>query len=327
MYRLWTSVRYHVAFTVLTTLASAIACSDSRGVAAAGFAPVAQDALRAAITGPAATRLTTRGTLTLDPTPDIGVPQIDSAAAAALATAWAHQHAAYLPLLARQHGAPITASTLHPCGRMYYVESAFQLLPAQPDPAMRRSFGPWWLVTLCGADSDPQVAMAVSSLATDLQVKRGKIAYPPGGGEYFHWMGVPVGMTAWPMDPEHAVVAGANATHRRVASVPHLIVATQLPQLARWRLTLDSSSLVQTRHGQTTATEVYVAADPRVGGSSTLVPSAHQPATVSFFESSGEASTPHRGAMRPQQQAFLSVRPGIALSLDTVAVGPPTGGH
>ena len=65
-------------------------------------------------------------------------------------------------------------SRLRVCGRTYYAEPAVEPLPPTVGPAFRHSYGPQWIVTLCGASGIPEVSVSVAAYATDVGLENGR---------------------------------------------------------------------------------------------------------------------------------------------------------
>jgi len=318
---------------VLATLIVATACREDTGSLTTPIAPAVEGALASVLTADAATHLGVDGKLRLGGPAALGVPQIDSALAGKLAKVWAFSSASMvLNRLEQQYGANIDVSALRSCGETVYARSTFALLPPTEDPVVRRGYGPYWIVTLCGAALDPEVSVAVSALATDLSVKNGRLTFPQGVplGEYFHWLGIPIGQTSLPIPPETAALAGAQLAHRKIASVPELVITgIDLPGLARWHLALDSASAVGDSHakgGITAAEHLYVSLNLASGKPLTTTPSATQPDSVRVLVLTAHPAIGSRYTGPPQfRSLYLHRLQSYPVALDTVT--SPTGGE
>lgn len=306
---------------VLLAALGITACKDDVGRPLTPVSPVPAGELAAALTGEAASHLRSDGTLNIDGAPAIGVPQIDADQAGRLAHVWALRSGSMvLRQLEQEHGGKVDIPSLHPCGRTLYAGSAFALLPPTEDPTVRRGYGPWWLVNLCGHAGDPEISVAVSALATDLQIQRGRLVFPDVAvtGEYFHWLGIPLGQASLQISPEEAVVGAASVTHRRVAQLPELVITgIDLPGLARWHLSLDSSSTVLVHGGgYRTAKDAFVSRDA-AGRSLTTIAQPLQPDSVpvSYFVAPLIGSK--KGATRPEPRTlYLHRLPELPVRLD-----------
>jgi hypothetical protein len=172
--------------------------------------------------------------------------QITEATARQFAGISAHQFGPMLRgYLERGHGGPIDIAALRVCGRSYFVESPFKALPAEIAMPLKKQFGPWWIVGLCGASGSTQVSIAVSAYATDLWLEHGELRFPRIFGNEFKMVGVPASWDgAVPVSPEKAIVAAGKHSGRKVAAVPYLVgpdLNRAFPQAAAWRLALGSA--------------------------------------------------------------------------------------
>lgn len=197
------------------------------------------------VVGEAATALQANGRFKLyEPSsPD----EITREHAEAIAAAWPEQFGEWIARrLEREHGAPISMPDLRVCARTYYLRSAFEQLDEQlkaANPASRRLFGPWWLVTLCGSHNQPQLSLAVSAYSTDLRLETGRIEMPKFGGEWFAAEGISKDVgTNFVEHPEELVRRTGGSYDRRVTQAPELIAPMRedgFPNHPRWRLALD----------------------------------------------------------------------------------------
>lgn len=156
-------------------------------------------------------------------------------------------------------GAVVDIEALHPCGRAFYAESAYEDLPETAAVSLRQLVGPKWLVTLCGKNRDPQVSVAVPTIATTTAVVDDKLRIT--NGRHFIAFGIPAQVGAVPPSPEEAAESAARGTGRRVVSIPHLVLPPLpfSPQLAKWRFGLEAPVDVTLRSsGESLSTsEVY----------------------------------------------------------------------
>ena len=95
------------------------------------------------------------------------------------------------------------------------------------------------------------------------------LRFPKISGNDLVAIGVPVGHAGeYPMPPEMAVQLAAQRTGKRIASVPELVTPVPSdgpPQLARWHLTFEGPTTVQTKSGKRATSEVFVGPE-YVGG-------------------------------------------------------------
>ncbi len=253
-------------------------CSDQQVPPAATVAPTAVSQLGAMVTGSA--RVSSTGEIEVAGPIPTQQTQINASRADSLAQVWARVFAAMArPSLERQHGTRINFPALLVCGRTFFARSPFQPLPTSIPDAVQRSFGPYWLVTLCDG-SGPAISLAVSAYATDISLAGGTLHFPQFSGEEFKWVGIPAGSAGLPLPPEDAVAAEFTQTGRRVAATPELVISGRSsPQLARWHLRLDSAASVRTGRGIVSAIDVYAAR--RLAGDTVLAHAApNQPTSV-----------------------------------------------
>jgi hypothetical protein len=125
-----------------------------------------------------------------------------------------------------------------------YAASPFEPVTGNVPGAVKRRYGPWWLVGFCGNGGSIEVSVAVSSLATELSVENGRINFGRSDGNEFFTLGVP---PEWDspagLSPERAVMRMSHRTRRRINDVPALIAAdprVSYPQGAVWRVGLES---------------------------------------------------------------------------------------
>jgi hypothetical protein len=204
------------------------------------------------LSGAAAEQLQPDGTLRIVNAQTLGSrPQITEAQARELAAAYAAAHLrGILPTLEEDRGAPINIAGITVCPRVFYAESPVEELPNDIPAPYHRFYGPFWLTTLCTPSGEAVIALAVSAYATELRVEDGKLWYPKRHGEEFRIAGIPPGEeNQLPLSPELAVRHAAQASNRRIAAIPRLILQwppeSAYPQLARWQLSLDAEADVR----------------------------------------------------------------------------------
>jgi hypothetical protein len=146
-------------------------------------------------------------------------------------------------------GGRIQYTALRTCGRAFYAESPLPDLPAEVPDYVRRTYGPWWLISMCDAMLTPVVSVAVSAYATNLSVADGRIKYPPIHGTEFQVAGIPTRLGALPLPPEEAIREVGERSGTTLAEMPRLIAPLPqegMPQMSRWRL-VGSQSFRVTR--------------------------------------------------------------------------------
>ena len=160
----------------------------------------------------------------------------------------------------RQAGA-IHPGTLTRCGRIYLAVNAFVELPASASRALQQRVEPQWLVTLCSPAGEPEVSIGVPVRDTSLHITADSVITNLGIAN-FSSTGLPEGRSAPSTSPEEAAREVAIATGRLVAAVPELVLPPPpyLPQLAKWRISLDAPATVVNgaARSETSASELYV---------------------------------------------------------------------
>ena len=219
------------------------------------------------VTGAAAAAVNDRGEFTL-PAPDgDGRAVLSVGEAKARAEAWARQFGSFhRTRLESGHGAPIDFATLVACPRAFFARSPYEPPRADAPNYARNLYGPRWLVSLCASSGVPQVSLAIAAWSTDVELTDGRIRFPRYHGNEFVSTAIPRGLEV-PLAPERAARLAAEATGRRVAGVPELVLppALYVPQFARWRVALEAAASFRTdKGGQVTASaELFVGPEVR----------------------------------------------------------------
>lgn len=199
------------------------------------------------VTGAAAARINSRGLFELLP-PGLNEGVISELDARNAARAFLLTHRAGLKVLEIDRRAPVDVSSLRVCGRPYFAQTTFEPKAARIPRRWQRFYGPWWLIQLCNGAGQPHISLAISALVPTIAVAPdGRIKYDSADAEErFRMRGIPAHLRSLPMAPEDAVSLIAEATGRKVVGVPELILPDrEYPQMARWRLVLDSAVSVR----------------------------------------------------------------------------------
>lgn len=218
--------------------------------------------------------------------PQLRPDEIDSTQAVLLAASWARDFAPLIiTTLALQHGGPISAASLVPCGTAYYASSPYEPTdPTVTDLPHRRPFGAQWLVTLCGVDG-PDISLAVAALNKDLTLNNGHIGFPHRQGNSFFALGIPISNGEnLTLSPEAAVQFVVGLLGTRVATVPELILRAtpEAPQYARWHFQVASVVTLQRPDGSRVRTsDIWVALEPRSKQPVLSIPRNSQPTMLS----------------------------------------------
>lgn len=152
----------------------------------------------------------------------------------------------FLEGLQEEHGGPVDIRALEPCGRVFLAETPYEAFPPDTPPWVRRVHGSWWLVTFCGPRRDRQVSVAVSALATRVEIDdTGGVVYPfDDQSTLFLVLGIPRRLGELPPEPEHAILAASRVAGKKVVAVPRLIAPAvgSFPQVARWQIVLEQDA-------------------------------------------------------------------------------------
>jgi hypothetical protein len=220
-----------------------------------------------------------------------GREEIKGPQAAVLATAWVRDYARWVQgYLSRTHGSPVEVAELTACGRPLYAASPFEPLPDDLPSPNHKGYGPYWLITLCGAAGVPQVLLAVSAYNTDVLDNAGRHRPVTHGGGEYAWVGIPGGrLDVIVASPEEATRMVGERTGAVVRATPQLFIGAKGPWTSSWRLELDGTASVNVRAtGRSVQTaELYVVRltsndESSVSSPTIAVPSSDQPEGVTF---------------------------------------------
>lgn len=161
--------------------------------------------------------------------------------------------------LEAEHGATIDFDRLVPESRVIAAQSPNRPFGPNVPLFVRKNWGPYYLVTL-SEGGVPKVVVAVSALASDLEVEAGRVRATGGGpyGNEFRWYGVPLGGEGVVLAPETAVHLASLRTGARIVRVPLLVRrgAPYGPRVGQWRVDLDRIVELELESGGTTETNV-----------------------------------------------------------------------
>ena len=261
------TARARTSVGILAAAAAALtACgSDGSGPPHTHSTPVIVD--RAWVAGDAAAALTETGSVQTAEPSRRAYPQLTRHAAVRLAEAWIQRFGVnYSELVSRDRAAAVDVRALDPCldGHVY-AESPYQDVAADVSTAVRREYGPYWIIALCTSEREKVATLAVSAFASESVF----VPEPRGqrpvqlGNEYFVG-GVPRAWGDFPIGPEAAIKLAYMATHERVVSQPMLVqrALPNAPQAALWRLRIERPARVRMvdsgDSGLRTVSEVFV---------------------------------------------------------------------
>jgi hypothetical protein len=201
---------------------------------------------------------------------DIGLPQLTAETASAIAVILGRGSAKGIArsLRADRGGRPVDFDDLVPCGPPRYARTLFDL-GAIRDEQERHLYGPKWLVALC-ANGEPQLSIAVSSLATDLAIQPGLVRVPSDKGQAVHMKGIPPSWTdGLPITIHEAAAMVTRVTGKPATSAPTLVAPhpAWVPHAAQWHFRVSQGSA-----GDNSGTDLLVGL--RLDGESAVGPSA-----------------------------------------------------
>lgn len=222
---------------IVTVLAACIGF----GVVACNEEPSApaQPNIAAFVTGAAAAALQPDGTFKLASLPQ---GSITPAQARALSTAYVHDAGIFLAAAWEydRGGRAVDYAHLVACGRTFFAKGPYETLPVSAGTALQQDYGDFFLTTLCTPAGEPEVSIGVPALDTALHVAADGSIIGINSAN-FASSGVRPGIP-FPPSPEAVVQQVAQQTGRRVIQVPELVTPPRpyLPQLAKWRIQLES---------------------------------------------------------------------------------------
>jgi hypothetical protein len=186
-----------------------------------------------------------------------------------------------------QHGRAFDFSLLQADSRAFYASSPYELFPEGFHPAVRRTFGPYYLVRMSSGTSYP-LMVAVSAYNTHVTITpEGKLHTPGESGMEFLEHGIPADSTSNEyyslLSPEAAVVRVALKTGVRISEIPeHVLTEARMSAYGGlWKLTLERPVRVRVVASGRTAevSQIYVG---REKGRQLLIPAAQQPTEITL---------------------------------------------
>ena len=155
--------------------------------------------------------------------------------------------------LERQHGARIDLGQLVADPRVLVAQTPYEVVHPPLSNPSRKHLGSYYLVTF-EQHGVPAVLLAVSALATDIEIVDGAPHYHGDEGmrgNEFRWTGIPRGGHGIPLSPERAARMAADATGAKISAPPsfHRRGANYAPYLGFWRLQLSRPTTLATRSG------------------------------------------------------------------------------
>ena len=192
----------------------------------------------------------------------------------------------FLPSLQQEYGGPIDVPSLKPCGRVFQATTPYESLPPDTPPWLQRLHGSWWLVSFCGPAQQRQVSVAVSTLATRVDISsEGRLLLPRNDqSTLFYVLGIPQSLGELPPEPEHAVIASSNIAGKRVIGPPRLIAPAigTFPQSARWQSMLDGSAVLPSAAPSRATNTIYYGVESFLDPPFAYVASDEQPESTDY---------------------------------------------
>lgn len=279
--------------------------------------------VRAYVTGDAAQNLETGGRFVLAAPPaQVDGPLITSERAGEFAVAFARTWGRfYQEDWSKERGSLVDPASLSADPRIFYAETSFGRVPDGFHPAFRRSYGPWYLVTLVQGGK-PAVLVGVAAYNTDLKIDtHGLLVHPMLSGNDFHAVGIATRTGTFgvrPVTPEQAVEAVGRRTGARTHRTPdlYLLGKGQHPANAVWRLDLDRPVPVRAAGRARQVRTVFAGHGGRY-----YIPSPQQPTgyqgTGIRYDASGQRIGP--------DLLDVPAKPGGVLAFDEVTLEAPEG--
>lgn len=250
--------------------------------------------------------------------------------AAAFLRTWGRRE---IPRWAWERNQPIDESSVTPGEAAYFAASPRGRIPNDVyHPAIRRMYGPMYLVPLIDHTGASVALLAVSAYATDLQIDtRGLIVSPPLGGSYFFVKAVapnPVDprFKFVPFTPEEAVAYVGERTGARLQELPELVLMPPFhPAYAQWRLRLERpvwvqrksdkmlGTTVQPGEGAFAVRELFVGPDGEITVSRPGQPS-HERVGYAVGPPDAQGNSPHSTAQIPRRDAYPVVFDAVRLA-------------
>jgi hypothetical protein len=302
--------------TALVLLLTVAACDRS----AVPSDPAPTPLVASYVTGAAALALQSNGTFVSDsPESPDGTPMISEKRAGQLALAYVRSFGrSFHANWERQRGSSIDLTMLS-VGRTYFAHSPYGAFPKGFHPAMRRTYGPWYLVTL-ESNGTPVIIMAVSAYNTDVGIDAtGNIVLPKLGGMEFIHGGIPTTASIYaPMSPEEAVKKAFDAGHTQITEPPQLVLPgrPKSPLLAVWELKLAHDIPSRAQNEQASHASHLILVGPREKDRFQR-PDENQPASAVDRGPTVNAS----GAVGAAEQFEVPVRSGRTVKATPVTLG------
>jgi hypothetical protein len=223
--------------TVVLTALALLSCGDQE-------APTIPRQLdRAYLTGAAEQALQPDGRFAFPDSVVSPVNQLNEGQARSLALMFVDAFASSLrDSWSELHGAKVDTKALKVCDRALYAMSPYTSFSRDVSELVSRTFGPHWVVPMCGDNERVQVVISFSALATEMLSDPKPNEARPWERGHFGSFGVPANAKGELYSPEAAVETAFNHTRQRVTQIPLLVMSPRpkAPGLVRWRIELEA---------------------------------------------------------------------------------------
>ena len=233
----------HTCRTFALLVGLSAACSGTARVAG----PPRVDSTQ--VTELVAASLTREGRFILPEAAVNPVGQLGRRDAESIASQYVHQFAKFkVEQWSREYGSNVDTTALHLCDRALHAANAYEpLTTAGLSEVTIRTFGPQWIVPMCGRGEVTQVVVSFSALATELALEPAKGAALPWERAISMSFGVPSGTPSSIFSPEGAAATVFKESGKRVSTIPELTATPmpQVPSLVRWRVGIEAPVTVK----------------------------------------------------------------------------------
>lgn len=147
-------------------------------------------------------------------------------AARALANAWVRTVGVVsAPFWSDDAGVTVTSTALVPCGRIDFVESAYEEISATRSPFFRNAWGPHWLVRYCQHGRAAIVEVSVAANAADLAITDDGRLDLQSVNAAFNDHGIAQNSRQYPSVEDGARFLASVRTGLRISALPRLVHA------------------------------------------------------------------------------------------------------
>jgi hypothetical protein len=153
------------------------------------------------------------------------------------------------------YGSPIEPTALIPCDHALHAATPYaSVTGGKLSPLTLHTFGPHWIVPMCGRNGALQMVVSFAALATELTPNLGTKQVIPWSEADALSFGVPAGSASDMYSPEGATAYAFKKGGKRIASIPELVMnpMPKAPALVRWQIDLETPiNVIGTESGLT----------------------------------------------------------------------------